>query len=402
MASEISIICLFLTISNGFCQTSDDVKNLLTDLFVTNSYNKQVRPVVDQTDVTDMYVSMELVSIHDIDEVNEKMVFAGFLKVSWIDELLVWDSAAYNDIEFISVLQDNIWKPDFVLKNGFQDFKELGGSFYYILVDSDGWVTWYPYHVFENECSIDVTYYPFDEQTCHIRFALWTYTDNLVVIDAVYPDIDLRGYRENSLWSIISTSVQTESVYDSSEIIFTINLRRKATYYIVSIITPLIFLGILNSLVFIIPADAGEKMSYSVTVFLSFAVFLTLINDKLPVNSENTCILSIYIVCQLGYGVLVLIVTSLQLRIHHREEGHQKSKIFVYVVKFERKIRCSKRNVIFDIQDKERVDVDEICATDETIKWRDVSSAIDLLGFWIFSGTNFIVTVVTFIYMSGF
>ncbi|CAC5404799.1 CHRNA6 [Mytilus coruscus] len=163
----------------------------------------KVRPVVDQTDVTDMFVSMELVSIHKIDEVKEKMSFAGFLRVTWTDEHLVWDSAAYNDIEFISVLQDNVWKPDLVLKNGFEEFKELGGSFYYILVDIDE--------------------------------------------------------------------------------------------------------------------------------------FLTVINDKLPVYSENTSILSIYIVSQLGYGVLVVIVNSLQLRIHHREEGHQKSKIFVYAVKFERK-----------------------------------------------------------------
>ncbi|XP_052075378.1 acetylcholine receptor subunit delta-like [Mytilus californianus] len=138
MANEIRIICLLLTISNSFCQTSDDAKNLFTELFINKSYNKQVR---------------------------------------------------------------------------------------------------------------------------------------------------VGGYVENSLWAITSTSVQINRILGSHEIVFTINLRRKPTYYIVNIIIPLIFLSILNSIVFINPADAVEKMSYSVTVFLSFAVYCTIIKAQLPVNS---------------------------------------------------------------------------------------------------------------------
>lgn len=57
-------------------------------------------------------------------------------------------------------------------------------------------------------------------------------------------------------------------------------------------------------------------MSYSVTVFLSFAVYLTIIKAQLPDNSESTSILSIYIVIQLSYCILVLVVNSFLLRLH--------------------------------------------------------------------------------------
>ncbi|CAC5370275.1 CHRNA6 [Mytilus coruscus] len=409
MANEVRIICLLLTISNGFCQTSDDAKNLFTELFINKSYNKQVRPISDQYDAILVTVDFELSSIHEHDEVAEKIAVAGYLDVIWWDEQLVWDRAAYNDIYDMLVLQDTIWKPDIVLKNGFYKFEELGGSFYYVLVKHDGRISWYPYHVFESQCSMDVTFYPFDEQTCHIIFTIWTYRYYEVEI---HPDskLGLGGYIENNIWAMTSTSVQTKRILGSSEIVFTINLRRKPTYYIVNIILPLTFLGILNSLVLIIPADAGEKMSYSVTVFLSFAVFLTMITVQLPVNSESTSILSIYIVVQLSYCILVLVVNSFQLRIHHRNECNEKSKVFVIAVKLQRRICCWRNKIHSDTHEKGRINVEHGRAienafpkmnhTEDAIKWRDVSSAIDFFAFWILMGTDLMITLLIFIYIS--
>ncbi|CAC5358264.1 CHRNA6 [Mytilus coruscus] len=410
MAKEISIICLFLTINNGCCQTLDDAKNLFTELFINKSYNKQVRPITDQYYAIPVTVYFELFGIHELDEVAEKIAVAGFLDIIWTDEHLVWDRAAYNDIDAIFVLQNTIWKPDIVLKNGFSKFEELGGSFYYVRVRSDGRTFWYPYHVFESQCSIDVTFYPFDEQTCNIIFTIWTYRYYEVDFD---PDsqLGLGGYIENSIWEIISTSVQTKMVLGSSEIIFTINLRRKPTYYIVNIIIPLIFLCILNSIVFIIPADAGEKISYSVTVFLSFAVFLTMITAQLPINSESTSILSIYIVVQLGYCILFLVVNAFQLRIHHRKECNEKSKIYVIAVKLQRRICCWRKKIHHDTPEQGRIDVEDGRVTgnasskmnhiEDAIIWRDVSSAIDFFGFWILMGTDLIIALLIFIYISA-
>ncbi|CAC5370281.1 CHRNA6 [Mytilus coruscus] len=408
MANEICIIFMLLTISYCFCQTTDDKKKLFTELFINKSYNKQVRPKNDKDDAIRVTVDFEMSSIHELDEVAEKISVAGYLDVIWWDDQLVWDRATNNDIYYMLVLQDTVWKPDIVLKNGFHKFEELGGSFYYVRVKYDGRISWYPYHVFESQCSIDVTFYPFDDQTCHIIFTIWTYRYDEVEIDSK-SKFEIDEYTENSLWAITSTSVQIQRIVGSSEIIFTINLRRKPTYYIVNIIIPLIFLGILNSLVFIIPADAGEKMSYSITVFLSFAVFLTIITAQLPVNSESTSILSIYIVIQLSYCILVLVVNSFQLRIHHRHEGIAKSKIFVFAVKLQRRMCCWRNKIQSETNEKGRINIEDRSAienaspqknhNEEAIKWRDVSSAIDFCAFWILIGTDLIITLIIFIHI---
>lgn len=52
----------FLAFSSSyvFAQSGVDVKTLLTKLFTTNSYNKKVRPLTDQTQAVDINVDFYL------------------------------------------------------------------------------------------------------------------------------------------------------------------------------------------------------------------------------------------------------------------------------------------------------------------------------------------------------
>ncbi|CAG2187863.1 unnamed protein product [Mytilus edulis] len=84
---------------------ADDKKKLFTELFINKSYNKQVRPANDQDGAIRVTVDFELSSIHELDEVAEKIAVAGYLDVIWWDDQLVWDRATNNDIYYMLVLQ---------------------------------------------------------------------------------------------------------------------------------------------------------------------------------------------------------------------------------------------------------------------------------------------------------
>ena len=53
-------------------------------------------------------------------------------------------------------------------------------------------------------------------------------------------------------------------------------------------------LSMLTLLVFCMPPDAGEKVSLSITVLLSFTVFMLMVSDNMPQTSNNIPILGKY------------------------------------------------------------------------------------------------------------
>ena len=47
-------------------------------------------------------------------------------------------------------------------------------------VDPEGRVQWHPPASYKVSCTIDVTYFPLDEQTCFFEFGSWTYNQKEV------------------------------------------------------------------------------------------------------------------------------------------------------------------------------------------------------------------------------
>lgn len=294
-----------------------------------------------------------------------------------------------------------------VLKNGFTKFKELGGDHYYLTINYTGDVFWYPYEVFQTRCAIDITYFPFDEQTCDISFIVWCYTASEVVITKSSNGVNEYEYEENAIWTIVDTDSEVKMESFESQITFSITLQRKPRYYVINIIVPIVCLGFLSQLVFVVPTEAGEKMSYAVTVFLSFAVFLTMISADLPKNSESTSVLSVYLVVQMMTGALVLVISAMELRLHHRKTTNQMSLIFVGIVKAERRLRCvtscrSSEKVASTLVEELDLQAEKNSkGSNSDIEWSDVTSSIDFFCFWVFLMLNFSVTLFLFLYISG-
>lgn len=44
----------------------------------------------------------------------------------------------------------------------------------------NGKVVWTPPAIFKSSCEIDVRYFPFDQQTCFMKFGSWTYDGDQV------------------------------------------------------------------------------------------------------------------------------------------------------------------------------------------------------------------------------
>lgn len=62
-----------------------------------------------------------------------------------------------------------------------------------------GKVYWTPPAIFKSSCEIDVRYFPFDQQTCFMKFGSWTY-DGDQVSNPVLPPQSICGRAFSSLF----------------------------------------------------------------------------------------------------------------------------------------------------------------------------------------------------------
>ena len=70
-----------------------------------------------------------------------------------------------------------------------------------ILVSSDGSCLWVPPGLLKSTCTIDVAYFPFDEQKCRIQFSSWTYDRSSLDL---WPGLNDTGpFQENGEWELM-------------------------------------------------------------------------------------------------------------------------------------------------------------------------------------------------------
>ncbi|XP_052086270.1 neuronal acetylcholine receptor subunit beta-2-like [Mytilus californianus] len=395
--------CLFIFaifIGHAYCQTDTDAKNLLTNLFTTQSYNKLVRPTTNQSNPTTIYLEFFLYGINAFDEIQQKLTTTAYLEIYWYDELLTWTPSSYGNLADIFLPQEDIWRPDIALENGFKDLESLGSKFIHAEVDYDGLVLWKPFHVFDSKCKLDSTYFPFEKQSCNIDFIAWAFDDSEVYLEVGTDGVNTEDASDsNGQWELVSSSIVSFSDEGVSQIRATLVIKRKPLFFIINIILPIVLLSVLNIFTFQIPADIGERMGYTVTVWLSFAVFLTIISASLPQSSDTIPVLSIYIIIQLSIGTFSVLLSAWLSRIVCLSDDIPVYSLLKKVALLKRRLHCAccKRKV--DIVKPCKIDQngDEHYNTknetdsikreksDETnVDWKEGIAALDFTCFWIF------------------
>ena len=98
----------------------------------------------------------------------------------WFDHKLVWEPEEFGGVDMLHVPSTHIWLPDIVLYNN------ADGNFEVTLATKatlfhTGLVEWKPPAIYHSSCEMDVEYFPFDEQTCVMKFGSWTYDGFQVV-----------------------------------------------------------------------------------------------------------------------------------------------------------------------------------------------------------------------------
>ncbi|CAL1282908.1 unnamed protein product [Larinioides sclopetarius] len=300
--------CLSFLTSIVWC--SEDEERLVRDLF--RDYNKLIRPVeaMNQTVVVDFGLSF--IQLINVNEKNQIMTSNVWLQLTWMDYQLVWDPADYGGINVLRLPPDKVWKPDIVLFNNADGNYEVRYKSN-VLIYPNGGVMWVPPAIYQSSCRIDVTYFPFDQQKCVMKFGSWTFNGDQVSLN-LYNDndwVDLSDYWKSGTWDIVEVPAFL-NVYNNSKygkISFYITIRRKTLFYTVNLILPTVLISFLCILVFYLPAEAGEKVTLGISILLSLVVFLLLVSKILPPTSLVLPLIAKYLLFTFLMNTVSILVT---------------------------------------------------------------------------------------------
>ncbi|XP_052233176.1 neuronal acetylcholine receptor subunit alpha-6-like [Dreissena polymorpha] len=319
MAFMIIILLALLAGKEVGAANVSDTQNLLTDL--SQDYNVNIRPAVDQLSPVNVSLQMYLKSIMEFDEVQGSISYtAGFLMI-WEDYRLGWDPLRYGGLTKLTVPLKQIWFPELILVSPATDRTYLANTQSKARIWSGGEVEYLEGVMIESTCDVNVKYYPFDLQSCNTSFMALGYYQTEVYLMRRTESIDLTLYHGNSMWTLESTSV--------SEVFFTFNLRRKPVYAVVTVLLPILFLGTLNAFVFLLIPESGERIGYSITTLLSIAVYMTIIMSTLPQSSDPTPLIFYKLLVDLAYSSLIIVAVILNMRLHAKDDDASMPKFFV-------------------------------------------------------------------------
>lgn len=159
-----------------------------------------------------------------------------------------------------------------------------------VVVQSNGQILWTCPDRIQSTCQIDVTFFPFDQQVCELKFGSWTFSKAQLDVVNASVSADLENYIRNAEWELIampaSSNDVTYEIGTYSDVTYKLVIRRKPLYYLFNLLLPCILIVIINTVGLYLPPESGEKISLGVTVLLSLTVFLLIVAENTPTQSE--------------------------------------------------------------------------------------------------------------------
>ena len=167
---------------------------------------------------------------------------------------------------------------------------------------SDGLVYLFFLTSFTVPCRIDARLFPFDTQHCKATFESWEHPIGEVKITLQNPDEwlaeSISKFVDNGVWDLVDIDYQElVNVYPSGEysaIAVILIISRRPLFYVFTVIIPCGLLSMITLMVFILPAESGEKVSLGINNVLALTLFQQLFSGIMPPTSDKAPLICEY------------------------------------------------------------------------------------------------------------
>ncbi|KAH9512520.1 hypothetical protein Btru_038682 [Bulinus truncatus] len=305
------------------CQTEPrDYAILRADILGRSASVQKVPPNISPllSKNKDLHIEIQVLDILSIDQVEQLLSSIILVNINWTIADLQWNPDNYSGLNIITIDSSSIWTPQLVVSIGAKDSLYLTMPDI-VTVTSSGIIWSTNHHYLSFRCHVDFTRYPFDVQSC--GFGLYPLNHpfpSMEMVDKVFNNSGL--YDLVGEWQLVSH--KSEMVYldqfkPHPRVTFTV--KRKPVYYVIVLIFPMVLTSLLTPLVFLIPPETGEKMSYLVAILTSTAIFITLVSDAMPRSLSSLPYLAMLLIEVMVEGLCAILASLLVVNTYVQEQN---------------------------------------------------------------------------------
>ncbi|XP_053760141.1 5-hydroxytryptamine receptor 3C-like [Panthera pardus] len=298
-------------------------------VFQTIFNQKDFRPVINYSIPTQVNISFTLSAILD---------------VIWTNPFISWDPEKCGAISKLTVTTENLWLPDiFIVESWVPGLRNTGveillqgagqgsvGQTHSVgatktyfreehnhgsptsptemkkcmdvdqtpeglsaYVTNDGHIVYNKPMQVTSICSLDIFYFPFDQQNCTLTFSFFLYTVENMLLGMEkevweIADTSRDIVRTQGEWELLGINKATpkmsvgSSLFD--QIMFYVAIRRRPSLYVINLLVPSSFLISTDALSFYLPAESENRAPFKITLLLGYNVFLLMMNKLLPAS----------------------------------------------------------------------------------------------------------------------
>ena len=255
----------------------------------------------------------------------------------WLDKGLKWDRKEFLD-RAIRLPISKIWFPLMYIVNSEEgtDVLSVADS---ARVNSYGVVEYETPQIISTLCTPDITKYPFDSHDCTIIIGAVLNMPGFFFKST--SKLQLNRLWKNSVWIV----TKGEMLVHQANVTIHMNLERRAYFLTLNLVSPVLILGVMNLFAFTLPQESGERVGFSITILLSFIVFIAFTSEGLPDSKSSVCIFNIFLLIQVIESALILLCLIFMSWLYYIPESTKVPRI-LRVIASKKKGKISSRTFI--------------------------------------------------------
>ncbi|XP_029155413.1 neuronal acetylcholine receptor subunit alpha-3-like isoform X2 [Nylanderia fulva] len=299
------------------CKNLEDTTPLLRlKKYLFCTYDNTVRPNHQKASIN---VTLKLMpKMMEYIGHKEILTLHSWMSFSWTDTHLTWTPNNFDGVTYIHVKSDELWVPDLCVHNSDMSNDVLKMPTTDCLVFNTGSVICVPAVKYMSKCDSDYTYWPYDQQTCHVVLGSWSYWKEEVDFHFDGNGINMDSYKNNTLYDLkFVDAVKHIKKYECCpnntfpKMDYSFMLIRHYGIKHKTIITPAIALILLTLTVLWLDSRSVERTAVASVNLICHLFCLYDLHWQMPYNGINPPNIMLFYRDSLALATFALILTTL-------------------------------------------------------------------------------------------